>query len=89
MAEPLLEVAGLVKHFPLNRSLVNAVRRDERHVVDAHGAAHHTHEIENREIEQRSVQAVRAKRCQDQNTSKEQPARHQHDAGPDTHERKI
>ena len=35
MAEPLLEVAGLVKHFPLKRSVVNAIRRDERPVLRA------------------------------------------------------
>jgi oligopeptide/dipeptide ABC transporter ATP-binding protein len=35
VAEPLLEVDGLVKHFPLHRSVVNAVRRDERAVLRA------------------------------------------------------
>jgi oligopeptide transport system ATP-binding protein len=35
VAEPLLEVRGLVKHFPLRRSVVNAVRRDPRAVLRA------------------------------------------------------
>src|SRR2546430_793704 len=35
MAEPLLEVDGLVKHFPLRRSVADAIRRDERAVLRA------------------------------------------------------
>ncbi len=35
MPEPLLEVEGLVKHFPQRRTVVNAVRRDPRAVLRA------------------------------------------------------
>ena len=64
-------------------------RRDERHVVDTHGAARPRPRDREAEIEQRAVQAVRAERCQHQNASRRAAARHQHHAGPNAHERKI